>query len=533
MTGLASSVRNQCRIALEFLTGPAESFTLARWVFLRLLGLCSLIACVSLWVQHDGLIGAHGILPAGDWLRAVHAQTGPERWWLAPTLCWLNFSDAFRHGLLAAGTGAAALVLAGIAQRPALLVLWACYLSLATVSGVFLGYQWDALLLEATFLAVFLAPAGVRPRRPRDEPPPSRLALALMWWLVFRLMFMAGAVKLLSDDDLWWNLRALTVHYETQCLPAWLGWWAHQLPEWFQVASCAGMFLIELIAPFLLVCGRVARHAAALSFIGLMALIALTGNYGFFNLLTAALCVTLLDDAFLRRCAARLRRASHAAAVGAPAGTDSPVSTGTGGTSGRSSWRVRVEGGALLLAAALILWVSGVQTVARLFRVRSLPGWVLAPVNGTAPFRTINAYGLFAVMTRTRPEIIVEGSDDGRTWRAYEFKWKAGDVRRAPGYVAPHQPRLDWQMWFAALQDVRSNPWFLNFLVRLLQGQREVTALLATNPFGDRPPRFIRAQLYEYRFTDVATRRKSGEWWRREFKGAYCPPLSLPVPAAP
>jgi hypothetical protein len=528
MSGQPHVAGERCRAAVHLFTGPAEQSVLGRWLFLRLLALCYLIAFVSLWVQLDGLIGARGITPAGDWLRAVAQQTGPERWWLAPTLCWFNFSDGFRHLLCAAGVAGSLLLLAGVAQRLALVSLWVCYLSLATVSGLFLGYQWDALLLEAGFLAIFLAPGNWRPRRPGAEAPPPRLALWLGWWLLFRLMFMAGAVKLLSDDDLWWNLRALTVHYETQCIPARLGWWAHQLPDWFQVGSCAVMFLIELAAPFLIVGGRIACRTAAMAFIGLMVLIALTGNYCFFNLLTVALAVTLLDDGFLRRLA-RWRREGGVSIP--PGASGQPISL-SGATeeavpTGVSVPRDWLRAGVLLFVAVVVLWVSGVQTFARLFQVRSLPGWVVAPVNWTAPFRTINSYGLFAVMTRTRPEIIVEGSDDGQTWRAYEFKWKAGDLRRAPGYVAPHQPRLDWQMWFAALQDVRSNPWFVNFLVRLLQGERAVLALLESNPFPEHPPRFIRAQLYEYRFTDPATRRRTGEWWRREFKGEYCPALSL------
>lgn len=529
MAGTSQAAVAHCRAAIAFLTGPAEQFVRARWLFLRLLGLCYLIAFVSLWTQLDGLIGARGITPAGDWLRAVEQQTGPERWWLTPTLCWFNFSDGFRHLLCATGVVASLLVIGGVAQRPALVVLWACYLSLATVSGLFLGYQWDALLLEAGFLALLLAPGHWLPRRPADEAPPPRLALWLVWWLLFRLMFLAGAVKLLSDDELWWNLRALTVHYETQCLPARLGWWAHQLPEWFQIASCAGMFLVELVAPLLIVGGRAARRGAALAFIGLMLLIALTGNYTFFNLLTIALSVTLLDDDFLRRCLRRRRSAGVAPAITGEATAPAAVLTAipAGGT---PALQVRVRIVVLLLIATFILWVSGAQTVARLFQLRSLPGWVLAPVNWVAPFRTINSYGLFAVMTRTRPEIVVEGSDDGQTWREYEFKWKAGDLRRAPSYVAPHQPRLDWQMWFAALQDARGNPWFINFLACLLHGERDVLGLLGRNPFPDRPPRFIRAQLYEYRFTDPATLRQTGRWWQREFKGEYCPPLSLQAP---
>jgi hypothetical protein len=143
------------------------------------------------------------------------------------------------------------------------------------------------------------------------------------------------------------------------------------------------------------------------------------------------------------------------------------------------------------------------------------------------PFRTINSYGLFAIMTTSRPEIIIEGSMDGRTWLAYEFRHKAGDVRRRPSFVAPHQPRLDWQMWFAALGSARSNPWFGSFCFRLLQGKSEVLELLEKNPFPDRPPRYIRATGYEYHFTTTAEREKDGAWWKREKTGEYYPSHSL------
>jgi hypothetical protein len=258
-----------------------------------------------------------------------------------------------------------------------------------------------------------------------------------------------------------------------------------------------------------------------------MLLIALTGNYCFFNLLAVALSVTLLDDDFLERLRVHGRNPSVVPPESGPSPTVAPES----GDSSKSdkpqallSW-LRFAG--LSSIAALILWVSGVQTFERLFQVHGWPRFVVAPLDWVGPFRTINSYGLFAVMTKTRPEIIVEGSQDGLTWREYEFKWKAGDLRRPPGYVAPHQPRLDWQMWFAALQDVRSNPWFVNFLVRLLQGERAVLALLEKNPFPDAPPLYVRARLYEYHFSDPATRAKTGEWWRRELKGEYCPPISL------
>src|SRR5437016_9379556 len=273
---------------------------LARWLWLRLLGLTYLIAFVSLSTQIDGLAGHNGILPAVDYLEAVRERIGPERYWRLPTFCWLDAGDGFLHFQCAAGTVLSLLLIAGFLPVPALVFLWAIYLSLSTVCRDFLSFQWDILLLETGFLAIFLAPRRWPPGFSR-ETAPSLTVLWLCRWLLFRLMFMSGAVKLLSGDATWSKLTALTFHYETQPLPTWVGWYAHQLPVWFQKISVAIMFGIELVAPFLILCGRRPRQIACGAFVLLMLLISLTGNYCFFNLLTVALCVLLLDDAFLLR----------------------------------------------------------------------------------------------------------------------------------------------------------------------------------------------------------------------------------------
>jgi hypothetical protein len=480
---------------------------LARWLFLRLLGVIYLIAFVSLWTQIDGLIGRNGILPAGDYLKAIREQLGPERYWWVPTFCWISPSDGFLHFQCAAGVLLSLLLIAGVAPVLDLVLLWAIYLSLSMVCREFLGFQWDILLLETGFLAIFFAPRQWLPGFSRETPPP----LTLLWlfrWLLFRLMFMSGAVKLVSADATWRNLTALTVHYETQPLPTWIGWYAHQLPAWFHKTSCGIMFVIELAAPFLIFFGRRARQIACAAFAVLMLLISLTGNYCFFNLLTVALCVLLLDDKFLSRLFSR-RIFARSPRTALPTKFRPVRVAGVGGF------------------AAIILLVSVVETAARLFRAQNLP-WPLPEISQFfSPLRTVNSYGLFAVMTTTRPEIVVEGSNDGVAWLAYEFRWKPGDLKRSPAFVAPHQPRLDWQMWFAALGDYRSNPWFANFLVRLLRGSPDVLALLGKDPFPGHPPRYIRAMLYEYHFTDFAKRSATGEWWRRESKGLYCPEITL------
>jgi hypothetical protein len=495
---------------LEFLAAPATDYSAGCWLFLRLLGLCHLFAFLSLWHQLDGLIGEHGVVPATQWLDAVARQLGPDRFWKVPTLCWLDPSDAFRQTLCAAGSVLALALTVGLAPRLTLFLLWVLYLSLCSVGGAFFGFQWDALLLESTFLAVFIAPSNWRPSLPGSTSAPRRLALIALWWLLFRLMLLSGAVKLLSKDKLWAGLSALSVHFETQPLPTPLAWWAHQLPQAVLTASCVTMFSIELAFPFLLLCGSLGRRTAGLAFMSLMGLIALTGNYCFFNLLVIALSLSLLDNAFLQRLAPRLRLNAH----GPPDGLPIPASF---------PWLALSATPLLLLG----LWCGAVQTTATLFQIRAMPRWAATPLEWVAPLRTINNYGLFAVMTKTRPEVILEGSADGRIWKEYGFKWKPGSPADPPSFVAPHQPRLDWQMWFAALGNLRQNPWLSNLMIRILQGEPAPLALLNVNPFPEKPPRFLRAALFQYKFTSPEQKSASGDWWERSYQGDYCPPISL------
>ena len=463
---------------------PAGYEIATRW-FLRSLGLIYLIAFLSLEVQITGLIGSHGILPVSRFLAAVQSGQGGEAWLRVPTVFWLGSSNALLRLVCVAGAIAATAVIIGVARRAALLVAFALYLSLVSIGQAFLSFQWDFLLLEAGFLAIFLLP--VFPR------------VWLLRWLLFRLMFLSGVAKLLSGDPTWRNLTALEFHYETQPLPTVFGWYFHHLPADFQKASAVFMFFVELVVPFLLFAPRRIRFFAGALTVALQAIIFLTGNYTFFNLLAVALCLSLFDDALLRRFT-RLKRIALRASPG-------------------------IQRAVTILLVSFIVLASCFQ----LMETLSLPvprpaasalGWM-------APFGIVNTYGLFAVMTTSRPEIIVEGSNDAQSWLEYGFQYKPGDLKRAPRWVQPHQPRLDWQMWFAALGSYQGQPWFVNFMVRLLEGSPEVLALLATNPFPSSPPQYVRARLYDYKFTSLAQQRSSGNWWRRELQGEYFPVVSL------
>ena len=464
-------------------------YFLARRWFAAVFGAVFFSAFVSLAVQVRGLFGERGIMPARDFLEAVHSHLGASAFWRVPSLCWLNAGDGFLVSLCVLGALLSLAIALGFAPGACSLGAWLIYLSLCSIGSPFLDFQWDALLLETALLAAFWLPWRLRPAW-GIETRGQTFARWLLWWLLFRLMFESGLVKLTWGDATWWNLRALEVHFETQPLPLWTAWYAHHLPAWMLRTATFGMFVIELAAPFFIVAPRRWRHAGGLALVALQAGIALTGNYAFFNLLSIALCLPLFDDAlFPARWRERIRaeEAPHF-----------------------PKWRNVLAATCAILAAALTL--------------PGLLGAFRVPVpQPLAALRSFNGYGLFRVMTTSRPEVVIEGSNDGVTWNEYEFPWKPGDLRGCPGLVAPHQPRVDWQMWFAALGDARSNPWFMNLLARTLQGAPEVLAFYQWNPFPNRPPRMIRAVLYDYHFTRAG---ESG-WWRRERRGLYCPPISL------
>jgi len=503
---------------------PAAGHVLTRWVFLRLLAVVFLIAFVSYWVQLDGLIGSNGILPAADLMRSVH-ELGPAGLWRAPTLCWFGASDAFLHGLAAAGTLLALALLAGVAQGPALLFLWAIYLSLVVAGQTFFNFQWDILLLETAVTALFVAPWTLRPRPPFAEAPVPRGGLWLLRALLFKLMFLSGIVKLICLDATWRGLAALDYHYVTQPLPVWTSYYAHHLPQAFQKVSVAIMFAVELGVPFLIVFPRKLRIAGAFVLVGLQGLIAGTGNYGFFNLLTVVLCVTWLDDAFLLRFVPERFRAA----------TDASTS------------RVRVKARRLAYTVAVLVfaYASSLTFVEEMVRTRppgrigGLPGKMLDAgalyvdageplLTLIEPFRSISGYGLFRAMTTSRPEIVIETSGDGAAWHEVEFPYKPGDVKRRPRFVAPHQPRLDWQMWFAALSPRRAGPWLERLMLRLLEGSPAVVGLLDDPTLRTKPPRYVRLVMYDYRFTTPQEARDGGgAWWKRERRGELTSTLSL------
>ncbi len=524
---------------------PPTYFWARRW-FVRALGLIYLIAFVSFWVQVDGLVGSNGISPVNQFLAAAREQLGQTAYPVLPTLCWFNTSNAFLHFICGGGVVLSLLLIFGIAPAISLFALFVLYLSLTVAGQIFLSFQWDILLLETGFLSIFLAPWQLWPKRISvaaavsaagdraragdapattaryQEPPVSRAGLFLLKFLLFKLMLMSGVVKLTSGDPSWgwldhsfdWSaLTALDYHYWSQPLPTAFGWWADKTPEWFKHLSVIFCLAVEIIAPFFIWAPRRPRLAAAGSIIFLQIVIALTGNYCFFNLLTIALCLLLIDDsvaASLHR-GALLHRISNTAAQ-------------------RRDYNVRPNRSCSYAAIAVIMITLPINAwlIFTAFKPQTGPPRALAIVCGQLEaFRIVNGYGLFRVMTKDRCEIVIEGSADGIDWLPFEFKWKPGDIKRAPGWCAPHQPRLDWQMWFAALESPQENPWLGGLIVRLLQGSPDVTRLLAHSPFPNEPPRYVRAMFYRYRFTTASELRQTGTWWKRQELREYLPTVSL------
>jgi predicted DCC family thiol-disulfide oxidoreductase YuxK len=468
-------------------------FDLVSWLFLRAIGLIYLAAFLSFGVQALGLIGSHGILPLSEFAGAIRSQLGSQGYWQFPMVFWLSQSDFAIQATCWAGAALSLLLIFDLLPRLSLFFLYVLYLSLFYAGQEFMGFQWDLLLLEAGFLAFLLSMA-------------TRPGIWLLRWLLFRFMFLSGAVKLLSGDVTWANLSALSYYFQTEPLPTPLAWYAHHLPQIILTASTAVTLFIELMLPFLIFFPRRLRFVAAFGILFLQMVILVTGNYAFFNLLTMALCLVLFDDAALRKILppSLIRFAQHQVR---------PVATG------------KIVSYAVGALAVLIVFTGLGQLQAVFVRRVSIPAaWLNEEI---APLRIVNGYGLFAVMTTTLPEIVVEGSDDGVLWREYGFKYKPGDVMRRPLWNFPHQPRLDWQMWFAALGTASDNPWFATFLRRLLENSPEVTALLGSNPFPGKPPLYVRAVLYDYRYSTAEEKKATGAWWVRQPEGIYFPAVAL------
>ncbi|MGD8583072.1 MAG: lipase maturation factor family protein [Gammaproteobacteria bacterium] len=467
-----------------------QDYELVASLFLRSLGIIYLIAFSSLLVQIEGLVGSGGILPVSDLLTSVAQATGSARYYSLPTLFWLDHSNLALVAANLYGCIVSLQIIFNWQQRAALVIAFVLYLSLFNVCQPFLHFQWDGLLLEAGFLAIFL---GTR----------SSIVIWLFRWLLFKLRFMSGLSKLTSGDPAWSGLTALNTYFEVQPLPNPLSWYAHQLPEVILRAGTAATLIIEILVPFMMFMPRRWRFTAAWITIIWQLLIIFTSNHNWINLLTIALCLFLFDDKALRR------------VLPLKIPPIRPVQSAT------SHFATVIRTTTLSLMAAFILVISSAQLV-MLSTGKPVGGIMLKVLETMESYRMFNMYHVFPTMTTERIELVVSGSIDGSEWRQYRFRYKPDTLNEQPPLVMPHQPRLDWQIWFVPLHP-KHLPWFEEFLYALLRNSPDVNALLANDPFPDQAPRYIKVDAYKYTFTTPEQRRQTGRWWNREALGPFLP----------
>ena len=538
---------------LRWWAGPGQvgppGRLLPRWLFLRALGVIYFSAFYSLVFQIRGLLGPDGLLPAGVYLEEVaKAVHGLGRFWYAPTLLWISSGDRVLLVLCWVGMIASVLLICNLWPRGMLLVCFVMFLSFVTAAQDFSGYQSDGMLLSAGFVCLFFAPRGRRPRWGESQPA-SRASLFLLQMVWFTIYFESGIAKYFGGDPSWHNLTAMDQYYQNGPLPTWIGWYVQQLPHWFHASSVVYTLAVELIVVWMLFLPRRYRIICFFIVTPIQISIILTANYAFLNYLVLALGVLLLDDQFLaqflparwakpvRENLLRTPPAPEAEPLinldlSSTASADSgefKTATNKGGVDWRARLPQAVSAVQVWVSGLLLAWVlyaTAILLIVQAFGRLPLPP---QPVTALEPFRIANSYGLFGRMTWARYEIEFQGSDDGTNWTAYPFRYKPQDVREAPGIYAPYQPRFEWNLWFASLDYWRENPFVVRTEQALLENDKDVLALFRFSPFLKEPPKYVRAVMWQYWFTDLKTKRDTGDWWRRQYIGLYAPSLERTV----
>ena len=478
---------------MDWLSAP--EYWLGRLILERGTAVVYVFAFVAAARQFQALIGEHGLLPVPRYL-ARHSFIR------TPSIFHLHYSDRFFATVAWSGAALAAGVAAGLADAVPLgvtvllwLLLWVAYLSIVNVGQTWYLFGWESLLLEMGFLAIFLGD---------DRIAPPVLAMWLARLLLFRLEFGAGLIKL-RGDSCWRDLTCLYYHHETQPMPGPLSWFFHHLPKPLHRVEAAGNHFAQLVVPFGLFAPQpVAGIAGAIVVVTQLWLVA-SGNFAWLNWLTILLGCSAIDA---RSLAALLP-------IRQPTLTEAPL------------W-----------FSALVIVFAALTLMLSYWPVRNMISRGQRMNMSFNPFHLINTYGAFGSIGRTRREVVIEGTDEPAiteqtVWKEYEFKGKPGAVRRLPRQWAPYHLRLDWLMWFAAISPQYAYSWLHPFMLRLLQNDAATLRLLRHNPFSDDPPRYVRAQLYRYRFTTAAELRRDHAWWHRTLEGQYAAPMSLPKLATP
>jgi len=464
----------------------SDEHQLTSWLFIKLLSVIYFIAFLSLAVQITGLVGSNGILPLNEHLDLAFQLRGYEAFLYLPTLFWINSGDTALQIVAYAGCLLSITLFLGYKKRKTLIVLFILYLSLFHAGQTFLTFQWDTLLLEAGFLAIFLT-AG-----------PSHLLIFLYHWLLFRLRFMSGVSKLMTDDPSWANLTTLNYYFETQPLPHVGAWYFHQLPEWVLQAGVVFAFFTELIVPFFIFLPRKFRIFAAAVTIFMQLLIIATSNHNWINILTIVLCLFLLDDRIIRKILPDFLLPDKI-------------------KKNKNNKKITY---ALPVIAVLII-TSSVTVFLKMTVIKKIPDVITQSTVIIRSWGIGHAFHVFPTMQTERHELQIEGSYDGKEWKTYQFKYKPGPLQQRPPFIVPHQPRLDWMIWFVPPQHAEFMYFFDRFITKLEQGSAEVSALLEHNPFKEKPPEFIRVQVFQYEFTNFEERQQTGNWWKYKHLGLF------------
>jgi len=498
--------------------GGASDRLLPRWLFLRALGLIYYSAFFSLVFQIRGLIGPHGILPANEYLQALAENYGRAGYWYAPTLLWFSSSSHMITGICWVGMIASLLLVLNFWPRGMLFLCFVCFLSFVSAAQDFSAYQSDGMLLEAGFISLFFAPRGFRPGW-GEESPPSRVSLFLLIWEGFRIYFESGVAKIMGGDPQWRNFTALDEYYQNGPLPTWIGWYMQHLPHWFHAATSFFTLVLELVLAWAMFLPRRFRIVCFFIVTAWQLGIILSANYTFLNYLVLALGILLLDDRFLLPYLPSFWKQGFLASKEAK-----PLLEPEPGQAWRKKLGAQISALKLAVAAVMLTWIFYVTLAELVWMAKPLP-LPTTPVSVLEPFRVANRYGLFAMMTRGRYEIEFQGSDDGKTWFIYSFRFKPQDPAKPPGIYAPYQPRFDWNLWFASLSSWRQEPIIVRTEQSLLRGDVDVLLLFAGNPFPYTAPRQVRVVIWQYWFTTPTERGSQGTWWRRQQLGLYAPTL--------
>ncbi|MCC8426505.1 lipase maturation factor family protein [Mucilaginibacter sp. UR6-11] len=482
-------------------TDAIPTYWLTRFVILRLLGVVYAVAFMVAVNQLIPLIGAHGLLPAGNYLEQVSNALGPAGGFIRlPSLFWFWHTDTALLTVAWLGLVLSIVVITGFANAPLLSILWACYLSIVHIGQDWYGYGWEIQLTETGFLAIFLCP--LIDMRPFPKRAPSTLIIILFRWLAFRIMLGAGLIKY-RGDKIWRDATALYYYFETQPIPGPLTRWFHFLPHALLKIGVWFNWLAELVALWFVFGPRMARHIAGGIIILFQLAIVLSGNLSFLNWLTIVPALACFDDGFWakllpKRLVLKAKEAAEHAEESKP----------------------------MTITAWIVTGLVAILSIQPVINILS-PGQVMN--TSFDPLDLVNTYGAFGSVGQERYNVIFEGTVDDTTgnkarWQPYIYKGLPVLLNKRPPQIAPYQLRLDWQMWFAAMSTAQQYPWTYNLAWKLLHNDADATSLFAVNPFPDKPPRFIRATLYRYKFARPGN--PQGLVWTREEIGEWLPVLS-------